>query len=241
MASCSLRREGDVLDVQVDDGVSTEVQVRDTDVCVTKMIADGVLSGNSVIKVRGSFPTAVALTLAYRINPIFDTVAVSYPNPKSDRYVVSYARGRKYDVGDLLFNGGTHNLRLRQRIFQACMHFTKQALDSRDDTIFNAMRGLVGVSDDDFPHDGDETLEEYRERLMNPVVKIDRPDTPALAAMLWADHLVRPSKLFDAVPSVVPSIVPSAVAVFDNALNQHVVTCVNKSKSHLHCVGDCVD
>ena len=212
----TVRREGNVLHVDVDGTVAIDQTVRDTNTRLDDMTAAGELSNGLLISVTGSFPIPVAMVLAYRLDKLFQTVAVCDCELYSNYYIVSGARNISYCPGDMI-SKRSGKIYHRCRVYKACARFKKAAADARIESLkkdSNILRKRV-LRYEDFDRE--------------QVVKVHK-EVPSsrLGAMIFAHEIGR------SFESSVPP--PGTVAVFDPGLCQHIVVMVSCSRRHA--IGD---
>ncbi len=91
---------GDILKVGFGDPAQNDDICRDAARQLSDMVADGTLSGGSVIKVNGPASLPVAVVIAHAISHLYEAVAVF--DPKLGKYVVSVSHTPAFGVGDLI-------------------------------------------------------------------------------------------------------------------------------------------
>jgi CRISPR-associated protein Csx3 len=109
VSECSffLRKEGDILRVQINNSVSVDGDqiVRDAEDQLQQLITSKQLSGGQLLKINGratalaSFVIAVKLASYYRVIAVFDP---KVGTPELDRYIVSISHTQDYQVGDTI-------------------------------------------------------------------------------------------------------------------------------------------
>lgn len=91
---------GEVLRVGFADPAQNDQICRDAAEKLGDMVADGTLSGGSVIKVNGPASLPVAVVIAHAVSHLYEVVAVF--DPKLGKYVVAVSHTPEFTVGDLI-------------------------------------------------------------------------------------------------------------------------------------------
>jgi len=100
MATYKIALEGDVLRVGFGDPAQNDQIVKDAVARLNEMVADGTLSGGSVVRVNGPASLPVAMAIAHAIAHLYEVVACF--DPKLAKYVVAVSHGGDHKVGDLI-------------------------------------------------------------------------------------------------------------------------------------------
>jgi len=74
--------------------------VKDAEMRLDEMIANGELAGGDVIRVNGPASLPVGMVLAHKLAHLYQAVACF--DPKLSKYVVAIAHGDKFAVGELI-------------------------------------------------------------------------------------------------------------------------------------------
>lgn len=102
-----MRKEGDILRVQINNAVSVDGDqiVRDAKAQLQHLIASGQLSGGKLLKVNGRSTALASSVMAIELAHLYGAIAVFDPKLGAsglDRYIVTISHTQDYQVGDTI-------------------------------------------------------------------------------------------------------------------------------------------
>ncbi len=106
-SSFFIRKEGDVLRIQINNAVQVDGDqiVRDAKAQLLSLIDSGQLSGGKLLKINGRSTVLASFAIALEISHLYGAIALFDPKlgtPALDRYIVTISHTPDYQVGDTI-------------------------------------------------------------------------------------------------------------------------------------------
>ena len=114
MTSYHINFEADILQVSFDkDNPTTgDIIVKDAQTRLEKLIASGVLTGGSLLKINGRMSLPVSYTIAHTLGHLYSAIAVFDPRLKA--YIIVISTNPEYQLGDSIDSETNTQSRLEQ-------------------------------------------------------------------------------------------------------------------------------